>query len=319
MAAYGAMQPTPPTGRPPAPTQAQTRRRRRRSLDTMMTHEPGLRCCERMGIEVLEASAERVVARCRSRATPSRTGCCTAARRSCWPRPSARSARRLHAGPGGSRSASTSTPPTTAPRRSGSVTGVATPLHLGRTLASYEVVDHRRAGQAGLHLPDHLHDPRDGARRLSPAAATRPWTAWTRRRQPPIRCGAPRGGAGAQGPPPREHLVEAGAGLHAGEPAPQGAVGVTRRTTWEEKPSRAKKRLASRAWAGTQVATCSQPRASANPAAPRPGGRGPPRSGGTRARRTAGRRTRSGASMSPDRGLGGQHHEAGDVPPVRAR
>ena len=38
----------------------------------------------------------------------------------------------------------------------GLVTGVATPLHLGRSIGVLRGRDHRRAGPAGVHLPDHL-------------------------------------------------------------------------------------------------------------------------------------------------------------------
>ena len=43
---------------------------------------------------------------------------------------------------------------------SGTVTAVATAIHLGRTMATYEVVDQRRTRQARVHVADHLRaDP----------------------------------------------------------------------------------------------------------------------------------------------------------------
>ncbi len=51
--------------------------------------------------------------------------------------------------------------------RSGVVTGTATPLHLGSTMASWQVADHRRAGPTGVHLADHLPAPRQGTGRLT--------------------------------------------------------------------------------------------------------------------------------------------------------
>ena len=51
--------------------------------------------------------------------------------------------------------------------RSGVVTGVATPISLGTTIASYEVVDHRRPRPPGVHRPDHLPPARRPTRRLT--------------------------------------------------------------------------------------------------------------------------------------------------------
>ena len=51
--------------------------------------------------------------------------------------------------------------------RSGMVTGTATPLHLGSTMATWQVAGHRRAGPADLHLADHLPAPRRGTGRLT--------------------------------------------------------------------------------------------------------------------------------------------------------
>ena len=79
-------------------------------------------------------------ARCRWPATPSPTACCTAARPACSPRRSARSAPPCTRARTGPRSASRSARRTTAPPRQGTVTGVATRVHGGRTLATYEVV-----------------------------------------------------------------------------------------------------------------------------------------------------------------------------------
>ena len=46
--------------------------------------------------------------------------------------------------------------------RSGTVTGVATPVHLGRTMASYEVVISDEDGKRVCTSPDHLHAGREG-------------------------------------------------------------------------------------------------------------------------------------------------------------
>ena len=94
----------------------------------------------RMGIEIVEASANGSSAPCRSRATPSRTACCTAGPPACSPRPSARSASALH---GGSTTARRRRRPQRTHHRgvrSGLVTGVATPVHRGRSTATYEIV-----------------------------------------------------------------------------------------------------------------------------------------------------------------------------------
>ena len=55
--------------------------------------------------------------------------------------------------------------------RSGLVTGVATPVHRGRSTATYEIVITDEHGQAGLHRPPHLPAPRRTRhrRRLTPA------------------------------------------------------------------------------------------------------------------------------------------------------
>ena len=102
------------------------------------------------------------------------------------------------------------------------------PCRLGRTLASLRRGrSPTRSGTARLHLADHLPDPREGARRLSQRQRGRP--RGDRAADPAgsagrsaVRC-APRAGARPQRATAREHLVEAGAGLLAGEPAAQGA------------------------------------------------------------------------------------------------
>ena len=77
----------------------------------------------------------------------------------------------------------------------GTVTGVATAIHLGRTMASYEVVDHRRARQAPVHVADHLRTGPGGAGAAAVARASMPRPTSGRR----VR-GA--GGAGSPGPGP---------------------------------------------------------------------------------------------------------------------
>ena len=76
---------------------------------------------------------------CRWRATPSRTASSTAVPRWCSPRRSAPSGQACTPARARPWWASTSTPPTTGPP-AGLVTGTATALSLGRTLACYEVV-----------------------------------------------------------------------------------------------------------------------------------------------------------------------------------
>ena len=126
---------------------------------------------ERLGIEVTEWTAERVVGHHAGRGQhpavrpPAR-------RRVGGARGDPRIARAARCTPvaSGSPSASRSTPPTTGPRPAGTVTGVATPISLGRTLCTLAGPHHRRDGTAGVH------------RRASPACCGTPRPAQERRR-----------------------------------------------------------------------------------------------------------------------------------------
>ena len=76
-----------------------------------------------------------------------------AAPRACWPRRSARSGATLHAqrafgGYAVGRGDFGHPPPSA---RSGLVTGVATPLHLGGSVATYEIVITDEDGRPGVH------------------------------------------------------------------------------------------------------------------------------------------------------------------------
>ena len=59
-------------------------------------------------------------------------------------------------------------------RHRGTVTGVATPLHLGRSMASYEVVITDEQRPARLHLPDHLRAAARATGRDRPAGLSAP-------------------------------------------------------------------------------------------------------------------------------------------------
>ena len=85
--------------------------------------------------------------------------------------------------------------------RSGLVTGIATPLHLGSTMASWQVAGRRRGGPAGVHLAAHLPAARRGPGRR-PRHPGRPVTS---RRS--VADAGDRGPHPAQRPPAGQQVV----------------------------------------------------------------------------------------------------------------
>ena len=127
---------------------------------------------ERMEIEFLEARRSGSWPGCRWRATPSRTGCCTAAPVVVLAETLGSVGAMLHAGEGGIAVGLDINATHHRAARQGWVTAEATALSPGATLASYDVAITDEEGTPGVHLADHLPDPGDAARRLTAQART---------------------------------------------------------------------------------------------------------------------------------------------------
>ena len=143
----------------PDPKEPHVRRRSSRPPSTGRGRAASARSPRRWGSSSSSSRSNARSRRCPSRATRSPSGSCTAARTSCsasrsgrWP-PTSRRRRAV------SPSASTSTPPTRARRPPGVVTGVCTPLHLGRSVDGARDRRDRRRRTALLDHPHHEPDP----------------------------------------------------------------------------------------------------------------------------------------------------------------
>ena len=94
---------------------------------------------EKMGIEFLELSAERAVARMPVEGNTQPAGCCTAAPTSCSASRSDRWPRTCTPAPGKLAVGIEINATHTRSATSGWVTGTCTPIHLGRTLTTHEI------------------------------------------------------------------------------------------------------------------------------------------------------------------------------------